>query len=145
MTLRVVVDTNVLVSGLLNAEGPPARVLDLVRDGDVTLLVDDRILEEYRAVVARPKFRGAIQPAQAEALLDLFSHLGEPVGTRPLDAVLPDPDDAPFLEVAVAGRAHALVTGNLKDFPPTTGLRILGAADFLLYYATVGGEEPGRR
>jgi hypothetical protein len=33
----------------------------------------------------------------------------------------------------------------LKDFPPTTGLRILGAADFLLYYATVGGEEPGRR
>jgi hypothetical protein len=46
LTLRVVVDTNVSCPGLLNAEGPPARVLDLVRDGDVTLLVDDRILED---------------------------------------------------------------------------------------------------
>ena len=137
MTLRVVVDTNVLVSGLLSVEGSPARVVDLVRGAHVTLLLDGRILHEYRTVLARPKFQRAIQPAQAEALLALFSVLGEHVAARPLNVAQPDPDDVPFLEVAVAGHADALVTGNLKHFPPTPGLRILGPADFLTYYATL--------
>jgi putative PIN family toxin of toxin-antitoxin system len=138
LILRVVVDTNVLVSGLLSADGSPARVVGLVRDAHVTLLLDDRILLEYRTVLARPKFQRAIKPAQAEALLALCSELGEYVAARPLNVAQPDPDDAPFLEVAVAGRAHALVTGNLKHFPPTPGLRILGPAAFLTYYELIG-------
>ncbi len=54
--MRVVLDTNVLVSGLLNPDGSPGRVLDLFLAGGITLLVDDRILGEYRAVLPRPKF-----------------------------------------------------------------------------------------
>ena len=54
--MKVVLDTNVLVSGLLNPDGNPGRVLDLLLAGEITLLVDDRILAEYRAVLARPRF-----------------------------------------------------------------------------------------
>lgn len=136
MTLRVVVDTNVLVSGLLTVAGPPARVLELVRDGQLIPLLDDRILAEYRAVLARRKFRSSIQPAQAQELLADFQVFGEIVPATQLDIVYPDAKDIPFIEVAVAGRAHAVITGNLDDFPPLHGIRILAPAAFLEYYAT---------
>jgi putative PIN family toxin of toxin-antitoxin system len=141
LILRAVVDTNVVVSGLLSAQGPPARVLDLVRNAELAMLIDDRILEEYRVVLARPKFRPAIHPAQAEAFLALCSLVAVPVLAAPLDIVYPHAADAPFLEVAVAGHACALVTGNVKHFPPTPGLRILAPTDFLEYYATTTAQQ----
>jgi putative PIN family toxin of toxin-antitoxin system len=132
LSLRVVVDTNVVVSGLLKSEGSPARVLDLVRDLDAaTLLIDDRIFEEYREVLARPKFQRAIAPTETEAFLAYCSSFGEHVAAARIEAVYPDPDDAPFLEVAVAGRADALVTGNVKHFPTRSGLRVLAPVEFL--------------
>ena len=143
MSLRLVVDTNVVVSGLLNSEGSPARVLDLVRDLDAaTLLIDDRIIEEYREVLARPEFQRAIAPTEAEAFLALCSSFGEHVPAARIDAVCPDPDDAPFLEVAVAGRADALVTGNMKHFPTRSGLPILAPAEFL-EFAKIVVRRPG--
>ncbi len=53
--MRIVVDTNVLVSGLLNPYGSPGRILDLVLSGRIQVLYDDRILEEYQDVLARPQ------------------------------------------------------------------------------------------
>jgi uncharacterized protein len=112
--LRIVLDTNVLVSGFLNPHGWPGRILDLVQSGAIKLLVDDRILAEYRTVLTRPRF--GFPPEDIAAFLDLLSFDSEPVAARPLSATLPDPADLPFLEVAVAGRAEALVTGNLRHF-----------------------------
>lgn len=53
---RIVLDTNVLVSGMINPNGPPGRIVDLIREGLVELVVDDRILAEYSQVLSRPKF-----------------------------------------------------------------------------------------
>lgn len=135
MIPRIVIDTNILVSGLLNASGRPARVLDLAVNAEVTLLVDERILEEFATVLARPKFRSAIEPSAVDALLAVLSRLGERVAPRALDLCLADAGDAPFLEVAVSGNADALVTGNQRDYPPITGLRVLGPGEFLASYA----------
>ena len=57
MSLRLVLDTDVLVSGMINPLGPPGRIVDLLREGELELTVDDRILAEYTAVLNRRKFR----------------------------------------------------------------------------------------
>ncbi len=117
--MRIVLDTNVLVSGLLSPQGPPGRILDLVTSGDVVVLYDDRVLAEYRDVLARPRFRFAA--SQQAAVLDFIEAEGELVPSPPLDVKLSDPDDLPFLEVAAAGAADALVTGNQRHFAPADG------------------------
>jgi len=116
--VRVVLDTNVLVSGVLSPYGPPGRLLDLVLAGDLVLVVDDRLLSEYAAVLARPRF--GLPAAQVAAFMRHLRTAAEAVGARALDIALPDADDVPFPEVAAAGEA-ALVTGNARHFRPARG------------------------
>lgn len=132
--MRVVLDTNVLVAGLLNPSRNPGRVLDLFLAGEVTLLVDDRILAEYRAVLHRPKFGFAA--GDVSDLLDHIEAESVRVTAPPLDLELPDEQDLPFLEVGVAGSAEALVTGNARDFKLPGAARILieSPADFLRHW-----------
>jgi len=137
--VRLVLDTNVLVSGLLSPYGPPGRVVDLVFAARVVVLADDRILGEYADVLARPKF--AFRADDVRDVLEYLRVAVEPVVASPLGVELPDRDDLPFLEVAAAGGADALVTGNTRDFAPTKGhhdIRVVTAAEFL----TLVGEGP---
>lgn len=117
--MRIVLDTNVLVSGLLSPSGPPGRLVDLVAAGRLTVALDDRILAEYRRVLARPRL--AIEPADAAAIVDLIDQEGLHLLAPPLDIVLSAPDDLPFLEVAAASAADALVTGNARHYQPVRG------------------------
>lgn len=117
--MRVVIDTNVLVSGLINPHGAPGRVVDGILAGNLVPLFDDRILAEYRNVLHRPRF--GFDPADVDALLDYIEAHGEPMTAPPLHITLPDPSDLPFLEVAHAGMAEKLVTGNGRHFIPTSG------------------------
>ncbi len=128
---NVVPDTNVLVSGLLNPFGPPGRILDLVLSGDLTLAYDDRILAEYRAVLAREKFD--FDPAPIAELIGYIEAQGQAVTAPVLDITLPDANDAPFLEVVVAARSDALITGNLRHYPPASrrGVAVLSPSEFL--------------
>jgi predicted nucleic acid-binding protein len=125
----VVVDTNVLVSGLLSAYGAPARVLDLITTGDLRVAHDDRIAVEYRQVLARPRF--GLHPEAVAHLLDYLFMEGLPLVARPLPAALPDLADQPFWEVAVEAVAP-LITGNLKHFPAEVcrGVEVLTPAAF---------------
>jgi putative PIN family toxin of toxin-antitoxin system len=130
--MRVVLDTNVLVSGVLNPHGPPGRILDAAVAGRLKVLYDDRILAEYRAVLLRPVF--GFTPRDVDALLDFMVAAGEPVSAAPLRVVLPDPSDLPFLEVAATAWADALVTGNARHFRPRRGrhtVPVFSPAEFL--------------
>ena len=113
--MRVVIDTNVLVSGLLTPHGPPGRIVDGLLLGELVAVFDDRILREYALVLARPRFR--FDPTQVSAVLDYLERAGEPVVVPPLAVELPDPADRAFLEVAWHADVSALVTGNLRHFP----------------------------
>jgi putative PIN family toxin of toxin-antitoxin system len=117
--VRIVLDTNVLVSALLTGGGAPDLALQLVLQGEATLLADSRILAEYDEVTARPQF--GFDPAERRIILDLLSSIAEPVLARPLRLSLPDPDDRVFVEVAIAGCADAIVTGNTRHFVPMKG------------------------
>lgn len=116
--MRIVLDTNVVVSGLLSAVTPPGRVLESVYAGELMLLYDDRIMEEYAEVLARPRFR--FDPENVGWFLTIV-RLGEPVVAPPLPLTLSDPSDLKFVEVAVAGGADAIVTGNARDFSIAEG------------------------
>ena len=117
--MRVVIDTNVLVSGTLNPHGSPGRVLDAAMSRSLRLLYDDRILSEYRSVLLRPRF--GFSRDYVEALTDFLTFTGEAIAAGPLRVILPDPSDVPFLEVAATGHAEALVTGNARHFKPIRG------------------------
>jgi putative PIN family toxin of toxin-antitoxin system len=117
--VRVVLDTNVLVAGILNPHGPPGRLVDLVFAGDLTLLADDRILSEYDEVLRRSRFGFRIE--DVAAVMAFIRLTAEVAPVPPLAVTLPDPDDLPFLEVAVAGEADLLITGNQAHFSPLAG------------------------
>lgn len=130
--MRIVLDTNVLVSGLHNPSGNPGRIIDLVMAGRIQLLYDDRILGEYLEVLARPELD--IDPTLAQAVVGYIRLAGERITGMPLPAdSLPDPDDLPFAEVAVSGEADALVTGNIKHFANWKGREttVLSPTQFL--------------
>ena len=113
--MKIVLDTNVLVSGLLSPQGAPATVLRSVMAGSVSICFDERILSEYRRVLARRKFD--FDPERVAVLLEFLEATGEPVLAPPLNVSLPDPSDQAFIEVAVTSSGDFLVTGNLKHFP----------------------------
>jgi putative PIN family toxin of toxin-antitoxin system len=132
--VNVVLDTNVLVSGLLSPFSPCAEVVRMLAAGELRLCLDARLLTEYRQVLQRPRFQ--FDRELVADLLDHASHTGTIVSGLPLARSLPDPDDSPFLEVALAGRAACLVTGNLRHFPAplTAGMLVLSPRDFPDWY-----------
>lgn len=126
----LVLDTNVLVSGILSPHGPPGRILALVLSGELAATYDARILSEYLEVLSRPEF--GFSGSHVEAVLTSIQEDGTPVTGRPLPVGLPDPSDEPFLEVAIAA-AVGLVTGNLRHFPSRlrAGVRVVSPREFL--------------
>jgi putative PIN family toxin of toxin-antitoxin system len=133
--VRVVVDTNVLVSGLLSPHGPPGRIVDGLIAEELRALFDDRMIDEYRDVLQRPKF--GFEKREVADFLDHVVAAGEHVSAPPLKVRLPDVDDLPFLEVAVAAHADALITGNLKHFPRASrsGANVVSPNDFVELWA----------
>jgi len=128
-----VLDTNVVVSAGIRADGPPAAlILDWVLEGQVQVVTCPWIVEEYRQVARREKFRAyGFPPLWLEFLIEESLHLPDP---DPWPYAVPDPEDAPFLALAHAAGAW-LITGNLKHFPEKArrGVTVLSPAEYLAH------------
>jgi len=126
-----VIDTNVLVSGLLSPYGASAEVVRLAVAGALVPHYDARILGEYRELLLEREFE--INAEYVSQLLQALESNGEAVIAIPLKNRLPDPADEMFLEVAFSGGAEFLVTFNLKHFPSkvASGIRIVEPKAFL--------------
>ena len=133
--MRCVLDTNVLVSGMISTTGCVARVVDFLRVDRLVLVVDDRILAEYADVLTREYLRRYFTLAEAENTVEFLRHASDHVVSSAVVSSLPDPGDIPFLEAALT-RAVPLVTGNAKHFPRNLrrGCEILSPRAFLLKY-----------
>ena len=129
--MRLVIDTNVLVSGMLSPFGPPARIISLLSSGQLEPCTDGRLLAEYETVLRRDHLR--IDRAAVDELLGIVRRHGLPTGALPLEMDLPHPADQPFVEVALAGGARCLVTGNGVHFPAgrCMGLPVLTPAELV--------------
>jgi len=112
--VKVVLDTNVLVSGLYTPGGLCAQVLRLVRSRVLTCCAGSRVLDEYDEVLHG--FGPPVSPGEADELCRILRDVAAMAEPPPLAARLPHWDDLPFLEVAKASGA-VLVTGNTRHFP----------------------------
>ena len=131
--MKVVVDTNVLVSGLLSPYGPPGEIVRMISSGVLSLCFDARVLAEYSQVLRRPKF--PFHAEEVDVLLEQIQSKGSVAASEPLTRRLTDPHDEAFLEVTVAGKAGMLVTGNLKHFPSSLHpVKIVSPAVFIENY-----------
>ena len=129
--MRVVLDTNVLISALLKPGSVPDRAIEAFGSSGGTLLYDARIEAEYREVAHRRKFR-AVPAERRDALLARVLAEGERIAhVDSFEGAMIDDDDRMFVEVAIDGGAHALVTGNLKHFDAGLGFEVFGPAELL--------------
>jgi putative PIN family toxin of toxin-antitoxin system len=113
--LRLVIDTNILVSAALKPDGLQRTVLVLAMTKPARLYATQAILSEYREVVARREFK--IRRGLRHKLLQLIENHAQLVNPVRALQVTKDPDDNKFLECADAARADYLITGNQRHFP----------------------------
>lgn len=123
--MKIVLDTNVLVSGIFFA-GPPAEILAACESGRVTLVLTPEVVEEYRRVT--DELLAHYPDSDAETVLDrliLGSEIYVPVVL--LKPVCSDPDDDMFFACALAGGAHLIVSGDkhLRNASGIFGIRVL--------------------
>ena len=136
---RAVLDTNVLVSGLLNPRGSPGKLLNEIAANNLTAVYSDPIFEEYAEVLVRPSLR--LAPRAVLELLLLFGEVGEyiPPSQNILSEIshmdFPDADDMPFYAAALAARCP-LVTGNLKHYPKRSPVEVLSPAQAVKRWAS---------
>jgi putative PIN family toxin of toxin-antitoxin system len=132
--MEIVIDTNVLVAGLLSPFGACGEIVRMVSVGELTLSFDARIILEYKEVLRRPKF--GFEEDKIASFLDYIVYRGRAVAPTPLPYSLPDPDDESFLEVALASQAGCLVTGNQEHFPAELckGAKVITPNEFLIFF-----------
>ena len=119
----VLLDTNVIVSGLLSGDSPPGRLLMAWQDGAFALLSSRRQIDELRRVMAYDRLRTRIGPQQALDVLDNLDAsavMVEPAAGVELSS---DPDDNVILATAIAGRADLIVSGDKRH------MLVLGGAE----------------
>ena len=128
--MKVVLDTNVLVSALINANGIPAQILALVLNGRLKMLCDNRMIFEYIDVLSRKEF--GFSSEIINDMIDCFRRDGDYINAVPSKVKFIDEADKKFYEVYKCGDAQYLITGNTKHFPREKS--IITPKDFLLMY-----------
>ena len=130
--MRVTVDTNVLISSLIVAGGSADQVIQLVREGEMEMVLSKFILDELARVLTR-KFE--LPTKAVQNAVDRFQRLAIIVEPRTVvDVIKEKQDDNRILECAVAGRVDYLITGDKKHILPLAsiqGIPIVSVAEFL--------------
>ena len=136
--MKIVIDTNVLISGMLNPSGQPGRIVDLLRSGALQVVVDDRILSEYTDVLRRKYFLRYFRKSEREDVIEYLSKNSYYTLSRIVAQDMPDEGDVPFLEIALS-EGVPLITGNLKHYPERArmGCNVLSPKQFIdRFFAT---------
>jgi putative PIN family toxin of toxin-antitoxin system len=113
--LRLVLDTNIVVSAAVKPEGLPRTILLLAITKPARLYVSPAVLAEYREVLSRPELH--IRRGLRHQFLQLIRSRSYSVIPNRRFQVTQDPDDNKFLECAEAAGADYLITGNQRHFP----------------------------
>jgi putative PIN family toxin of toxin-antitoxin system len=131
--MNIILDTNVLVSGLINPHGYPGVIIGLLLNNKIILCYDSRMLFEYEKVLSYPKFE--FDKKDIQSLVDFIKEEGLPVISERVDYKLKDKSDLPFLEVVLSSNSKYLVTGNIKHYPDNIkDVHIITPAQFITNY-----------
>jgi putative PIN family toxin of toxin-antitoxin system len=110
--MRLILDTNILLSALLSPLGAPAKLLDAWERKRFTLVACDTLIAELRDVAGRPFFRARLRPSLAELLAAGLRDFSLFCRELPSGSIAPDPKDSYLLALAEASHADFLVTGD---------------------------------
>lgn len=135
--MRVVLDINVLVSGLISPHGPPGQLLLAWKAGKFVLVTSDDQLSHTAEVLRRPKLARYAVTLNGDQLLADIATYGVVVTPRLDLTASPDPEDNLILGAAVAGNADYLVTGDkshLLSLHEVEGVKIISAATAMLLF-----------
>lgn len=133
--MRLVVDTNVLISALLSTASLPARLVVLWREGRFDLLTSPQQLDELVRVTRYPRIKERLAPALAGRLINEIRDMATVVERLPVVTASPDPDDNYLLAIATAGSADFLVSGDkrgLLEIERNGGVRIVTVRRLLI-------------
>jgi putative PIN family toxin of toxin-antitoxin system len=131
--MLVVLDTNILISALLVQTSSPAKLIELWRNGRITLLSAQPQIEELHRVTRYPKIRERLNSAIAGRLINELQNLATIVTDLPVVDVSPDPYDNYLLSISMGGFADYLITGDKIDLlaiKKFEGTAIVSVADF---------------
>lgn len=138
--MKVVVDTNTVVSGIARAAGNPSQILELWRQGKLELLSSIATIAELERVLTYPRVRKLLQltDEQIKRFVALYRAQTTQVAINTAFHVVEnDPDDNMIVDLAVAGNARYIITGDKKHLLPLKryrGIEIVSPATFLLVY-----------
>jgi len=135
--VRLVIDTNILISALLAATSLPAHLVLLWREGRFDLLTSAAQIDELMRVTRYPKIRERLSPALAGRLINEIRDLAIPLTELPVVTASPDPHDNYLLAMAEAGSAGFLVTGDKRDLLALRffeGTKIITVREFLVLH-----------
>jgi uncharacterized protein len=131
--LKVVLDTNIIVSALLSPQGLSAKLLNLVLNKKLTIVYDNNIFVEYLEVLNRDKFM--LDKELVNLIIDFISKEGEYIIAEFQNVQFIDEGDKVFYEVYKGGDVDYLITGNKKHFPDEKS--IVTAREFFNEYGTI--------
>jgi len=140
LTVKVVLDTAALISAIRSSTGAAAEIVRLAAVGKLTLLIDYKLVCEYRDVALRPQHIAASGRAseEAEAIIEMLESIATPVLVRIMHRPLSqDGNDDMVLDVAINGQADAVATNNIKDFRTAAerfGIQSLTPREFLIAF-----------
>jgi len=126
--VKLVLDTNVVVSAFINPGGKPSQILKMVLGRKAELYYNTAILSEYESVTLRPKFSHILNADNVRRFINLIRSIGISFDTEPSTIKLPDESDRIFFDSA-NGSNSILITGNKKHYPKKPF--IMSPADFL--------------
>jgi putative PIN family toxin of toxin-antitoxin system len=126
--VRLVLDTNVIVSAFINPQGKPSEIIKIILSRKAELCYNAVILSEYENVMMRPKFSKVIDSNNVRRFINLVRSIGISFNTLPGNVKLPDESDRIFYDTARES-GSILISGNLKHFPKEPF--IMSPVDFL--------------
>jgi len=129
--VRVVLDTNIVISALIDPRGNPSIIMKMVLSRMVELCHNSTILSEYESVALRPKFSSKINPANVHRFINLVKSIGISFNPAPSIIKLPDESDRIFYDTARESKS-ILISGNSKHFPKEPFIML--PSDFIKQY-----------
>lgn len=114
--LKLVVDTNIIVSALLKPDSLPDSIINMILNKNFNLCLSEDIFDEYQQVLGRGKFKGLNQEKTRRLLLKIKKNAKLVKPTVSVNIIKRDPEDNKFLECALEAKADYFITGNIKHF-----------------------------
>ena len=128
--MRVVLDTNILISALITRNTPPDRLYQAWLRGEIELVISDTQVAEIHDVLSRPRLRRFLDADEADVIVENIATRALIITELPVVNVSPDPKDNPVLASAIAGKAELIVSGDKKhmlDLGEIEGIPIVTA------------------